>query len=285
MKKEFKHFVAGFLSCAVLTCGVSLAVTQFTSIDVVKDNVTIYANGKKVDSPNFTYNDSTYVPLRAVLEKMDCSISYDEETKSVYAENNLTYKELTVADAEPDKSDPVNIKITLKDGRAIEASLYPHVAPKTVENFVNLINKNFYDGLIFHRVINGFMIQGGGFDSSIYDGQMIAKKANAIYGEFAENGFTNNLKHTRGVLSMARTSDPNSASSQFFIMHDDAPHLDGDYAAFGEVTKGMDVVDSIATSKTTSKDVTVEYLGSKYNQYVDSIPEKAVVIKHIEILK
>ncbi len=145
------------------------------------------------------------------------------------------------------------IIITMEDGGVIKAELYPNIAPKTVENFLALVEDKFFDGLIFHRVIPGFMIQGGG-----YDANMNHKDAEAIRGEFTSNGFRNDLKHTRGVLSMARTSFPNSASSQFFIMHEDAPHLDGQYASFGKVTEGMDVVDRIANVKTNFTDTPLE---------------------------
>ena len=145
------------------------------------------------------------------------------------------------------------IIITMEDGGVIKAELYPNIAPKTVENFLALVEDKFFDGLIFHRVIPGFMIQGGGDDAN-----MNHKDAEAIRGEFTSNGFRNDLKHTRGVLSMARTSFPNSASSQFFIMHEDAPHLDGQYAAFGKVTEGMDVVDRIANVKTNFTDTPLE---------------------------
>ena len=145
------------------------------------------------------------------------------------------------------------IVITMNDGGVIKAELYPNAAPITVENFLKLVEEKFFDGLIFHRVISGFMIQGGG-----YDAEMNHKEAESIKGEFAANGVPNDIKHTRGVLSMARTSFPNSASSQFFIMHEDAPHLDGQYAAFGKVTEGMDVVDRIANTKTNFADAPVE---------------------------
>lgn len=146
-----------------------------------------------------------------------------------------------------------DIIITMKNGDVMKAELYPEVAPETVGNFLNLINKKFFDGLIFHRVIKGFMIQGGGYDENGNH-----KDAPSIKGEFTRNGFTNNLKHTRGVLSMARTSFPNSASSQFFIMHEDAPHLDGQYAAFGKITEGLDVVDKIANADTDYQDCPIE---------------------------
>ncbi len=147
----------------------------------------------------------------------------------------------------------INIRITMENGAQIEAELYPDVAPITVENFVSLIKEKFFDGIIFHRVIKGFMIQGG--DPT---GTGMGGSEKTIKGEFLSNGVVNELKHTRGVLSMARTMDPNSASSQFFIMHQDAPHLDGQYAAFGKVTKGMEVVDAIADSRTDFRDRPLE---------------------------
>lgn len=147
----------------------------------------------------------------------------------------------------------INIEIEMEDGGIMSAELYPDIAAITVENFVKLINENFFDGLIFHRVIKDFMIQGGGYGT---DGNI--KKTDSIKGEFDSNGVNNPLKHTRGVLSMARTMFPNSASSQFFIMHKDAPHLDGQYAAFGKVIEGMDVVDRIAETKTDYSDKPVK---------------------------
>lgn len=142
-----------------------------------------------------------------------------------------------------------DITITMKNGDVMKAELYPEIAPITVANFISLIENKFFDGLIFHRVIEGFMIQGGGYDENGNH-----KDAESIKGEFTRNGHTNNLKHTRGVLSMARTSFPNSASSQFFIMHKDSPHLDGQYAAFGKVTEGLEVIDKIASVPTDYQD-------------------------------
>ena len=130
--------------------------------------------------------------------------------------------------------------MTVKGYGDITMDLYGYLAPQTVENFVSLIEEGFYDGLTFHRIISGFMVQGGCPEGTGYGGS-----DKDLYGEFASNGYENNLAHTRGVVSMARSSDPNSASSQFFIMHQDAPHLDGDYAAFGFVTSGMNVVDAL----------------------------------------
>ena len=133
------------------------------------------------------------------------------------------------------------VTFTMENGDVMKAELYPEIAPTSVNNFVNLVQKGFYDGLIFHRVIAGFMIQGGD-----PEGTGMGGPGYSIKGEFASNGFKNDLKHTRGVLSMARSMRPDSAGSQFFIMHQDAPHLNGQYAAFGKVVEGMDVVDEIA---------------------------------------
>lgn len=156
----------------------------------------------------------------------------------------------------------------------IKAELYPEIAPNTVNNFISLIQQGFYDGLIFHRVIKGFMIQGG--DPK---GVGTGGPGYSIKGEFSQNGFDNTLKHSAGVLSMARSQMPDSAGSQFFIMHKDAPHLDGAYAAFGKVTEGMDVVNAIAETETdfsdkplenqVMKSVTVETFGEEYPE-----PEK-----------
>ncbi|MBO5060945.1 MAG: peptidylprolyl isomerase [Clostridia bacterium] len=184
-----------------------------------------------------------------------------------------------------DKSDPVHIKIVLTDGREMKADLYPNVAPKSVENFVGLIEDDFFDGLIFHRVINGFMIQGGGYDESFYEGNFNQKEAEPIKGEFSSNGVTNNLKHTKGVLSMARTQVPDSGSSQFFIMHETSPHLDGEYAAFGEITEGIEIVDEIAQSETTTLSGELTYEGQVYKQNMSDVPKEPVVIKTIDIIE
>ena len=161
------------------------------------------------------------------------------------------------------------VKITVRDFGEMIVELYPDKAPKTVENFLGLVKSGFYSGLIFHRVIAGFMIQGGGFDESFDH-----IEAPAIKGEFIRNGFmSNDIKHKRGVLSMARTMDPNSASSQFFIMHKDAPHLDTQYAAFGAVVEGIEVVDAIANVKT-----------GNYSYFSD-VPKTSVVIEKMEIIE
>ena len=142
------------------------------------------------------------------------------------------------------------VTITMKDGGVMSGELYPDIAPITVENFFKkLADEKFYDGLTFHRIIKGFMIQGGD-----PEGTGMGGPGYTIKGEFTSNGVQNDLKHTRGVLSMARTMDPDSAGSQFFIMHQDAPHLDGEYAAFGKITEGLDVLDRIASVKTNWSD-------------------------------
>lgn len=141
------------------------------------------------------------------------------------------------------------VTITMDNGDVMKAELYPEIAPNTVNNFISLINKGFYDGKIFHRVIRGFMLQGG-----CPNGNGMGGPGYGIKGEFSQNGFKNELKHTEGVLSMARSMAPNSAGSQFFIMHKDSPHLDGAYAAFGKVTEGMDIVNKIADVQTDYND-------------------------------
>ena len=166
------------------------------------------------------------------------------------------------------------ITFEMENGDILKAELYPEIAPNTVRNFISLVSSGFYDGLIFHRVINGFMIQGGD-----PEGTGMGGPGYSIKGEFAQNGFANDLRHSAGVLSMARSMMPDSAGSQFFIMHKNAPHLDGAYAAFGKITEGMDVVNKIAETATDYNDrpmedqrmkkVTVETFGEAYTD-----PEK-----------
>ena len=145
------------------------------------------------------------------------------------------------------------VRITMDSGKVIRLELYPETAPLTVENFLDLVKKGFYNGLTFHRIISGFMIQGGD-----PDGNGMGGHGYSIKGEFKSNGVDNPLKHEKGVISMARSMDPNSAGSQFFIMHEAAPHLDGQYAAFGKVIEGLDVVDEIASVETGFQDAPVE---------------------------
>lgn len=145
------------------------------------------------------------------------------------------------------------ITITMENGDVMKAELYPEIAPNTVNNFIHLVQKGFYDGLTFHRVIPGFMIQGG-----CPNGNGMGGPGYSIKGEFSQNGFSNDLKHTPGVLSMARAMHPDSAGSQFFIMHKTSPHLDGAYAAFGKVTEGLEIVDRIASTPTDFRDMPLE---------------------------
>ena len=166
------------------------------------------------------------------------------------------------------------VTITMANGDVMKAELYPEIAPNTVNNFISLVNKGYYNGLIFHRVIAGFMIQGG-----CPDGNGMGGPGYSIKGEFSQNGFKNTLKHTEGVLSMSRAMNPNSAGSQFFIMHKNSPHLDGAYAAFGKLVEGLEVVDKIAQVGTDWSDrpmvpqiidtMTVETFGETYPE-----PEK-----------
>ena len=166
------------------------------------------------------------------------------------------------------------VTFTMENGDVMKAELYPEIAPASVNNFISLIQKNFYDGLIFHRVIRGFMIQGGDPEGTGCGGP-----GYSIKGEFSQNGFKNDLKHTEGVLSMARSMMPNSAGSQFFIMHKEAPYLNGEYAAFGQVIDGMDIVNKIAEVRTDYSDrpmkeqkiksITAETFGVEYPE-----PEK-----------
>ena len=170
-------------------------------------------------------------------------------------------------------SNPI-VTFEMEDGKVFKAELYPEIAPNTVNNFISLVNKGFYDGLIFHRVIKGFMIQGGD-----PNGTGMGGPGYCIKGEFTANGFKNDLSHDKGVLSMARTMAPNSAGSQFFVMHEFSPHLDGQYAAFGKVIEGQDAVDAIANCRTDYNDrprekqvmkkVTVDTFGVEYPE-----PEK-----------
>lgn len=169
-----------------------------------------------------------------------------------------------------EKKNPI-VTFEMENGGVFKAELYPEIAPNTVNNFISLVNDGFYDGVIFHRVIPGFMIQGGD-----PDGTGMGGPGYSISGEFTNNGFKNDLKHQRGVLSMARTMMPNSAGSQFFVMHEDSPHLDGEYASFGKVFEGMEVVDKIANVERDFRDkpleeqimkkVTIETFGQEYDK-------------------
>jgi len=208
------------------------------------------------------------------LTLIGCSTSNKsnkEETNTQSNDNKEIYLSKETEKKETDKNPVATIE--MEDGKVIRLELYPEIAPNTVRNFISLANSKFYDGLIFHRVISGFMIQGGDPEGTGMGGPDYS-----IYGEFTNNQFENTLLHTKGVISMARSNDKNSAGSQFFIMHGDTPSLDGDYAAFGKVIEGMDVVDSIAQVETGSNDrpkkdvkiksITVDTFGVTYKEPV-----------------
>lgn len=206
------------------------------------------------------------------LALVGCSTkSKDDETQTPPKDETATVDYLS-KETEKKSSDKNPVAtIEMEDGGVIKVELYPEIAPNTVRNFISLANEKFYDGLIFHRVIKGFMIQGG--DPL---GNGTGGPDYSIYGEFSNNKFENDLSHQRGVISMARSRDMNSAGSQFFIMHEDNPGLDGDYAAFGKVIEGMEVVDDIAATDTNSNDkpatdmkiksISVDTFGVKYNE-------------------
>lgn len=223
-----------------------------------------------MDTPPVVINDRTMLPLRALGELLGAEVGWDQDTLTAsvrldidinedndgYAEKLMSYEQsmYDMYDAYDayvhGRSNVKRAVIALEDGRSIELELYPDIAPRTVANFEKLASEGFYNGLIFHRVIENFMIQGGGLNAS-----GTQQQADTIYGEFVSNGYPNFIKHERGVVSMARTmQSADSASSQFFIMHMDTESLNGDYAAFGKVTSGLDVVDEIAGAETDSSD-------------------------------
>ncbi|MEG1255672.1 peptidylprolyl isomerase [Clostridium sp.] len=198
--------------------------------------------------------------------------SYSSKTSDNGSDSNLDVNDKIYLSKEtekkPTEENPV-ATIEMENGGIIKVELYPEIAPNTVRNFITLANNEFYNGLIFHRVISGFMIQGG--DPT---GNGTGDCGYSIYGEFSKNNFSNDILHERGVISMARGKDKNSAGSQFFIMHSDSPHLDGEYAAFGKVIEGIDEIDKIASSETKNdkpiadikiKSITVDTFGVNYN--------------------
>lgn len=229
------------------------AVLDGDAIMLQIDNNKLFKPGEEaeLDVVPIVINDRTMVPVRAVSVGLGADVEWDAESRCV----NIDFKE----------QETIPVTFEIENMGIMTAELYPEVAPETVANFVKLANEGFYDGLVFHRVIDGFMIQGGGYDKDFN-----YKETESIKGEFASNGFENPLKHTRGVISMARTSDPNSASSQFFIMDETAEYLDGQYAAFGKLTDGFDVLDKIAETETYS-------LGNGMNDVLVELP----VIKSI----
>lgn len=242
MREIFEYFGA-----KVYWDGGTKTVTAVTDGDAVIlqiDNDKLFKPGEdpvELDVAPTIINDRTMVPIRAVAAGLGADVDWDGDTRCV----SITFEQTDKEDIETVITETIPATIEIEGLGTMTAELYPEVAPETVENFVKLANEGFYDGLVFHRVIDGFMIQGGG-----YDKDMNLKETESINGEFKSNGFVNPLKHTTGVLSMARTSDPNSASSQFFIMDGDYTHLDGEYAAFGKLTDGFDVLEKISELQT-----------------------------------
>ncbi len=204
--------------------------------------------------------------VRTIMETIDYEYQVQMEAQQKAQEEKMAADLAVLPELLNNK---IFFTITLNDNRKMKGELYPDLAPITVNNFIKLCNENFYNGLIFHRVIDGFMIQGGGYDKDFNQ-----KNADAIIGEFYANGYTNALKHEKGVISMARTDDPNSASSQFFIIDEASPHLDGSYAAFGKITQGLDVLEAISQVETETNEI----------GHAD-VPVKPVIIKSITINK
>ena len=272
-----------------VTDGESLFFTWIGRDHAFKTSVTEIEKTSILDVPPVIMSSRTMVPVRAVSEIFGATVNWDGASSTVsidYAKKNveaglaemfLTYEqELNKKyDAYKGYADHsgnlVNAEIQLENGGVITLELYPDIAPVTVANFVKLANEHFYDGLIFHRVIKNFMIQGGGFDASLNQ-----KQADTIKGEFVVNGSFNLIPHERGAISMARAAQSNdSASSQFFIVHDDSAFLNGQYAAFGRVTGGMEYVDAIAAQETHS----VELAQTR----MDDVPVENQVIKTVVI--
>lgn len=270
-----------------LTDGDSLYFTWIGRDHVFKTSAVELQDTSVMDVPPVIMNDYTMVPLRAISEIFGAQVGWDGATSTATVDYEKKNVETGLAEKfksyeqEMDKmydaykgyadgtGNMVNAEIQLENGGKIELELYSDIAPETVDNFVKLADEKFYDGLIFHRVIKDFMIQGGGFDTD-----MEQKEADNIKGEFIVNGCFNLIPHERGVISMARAQNMDSASSQFFIMHADSSYLNGQYAAFGKVTSGMEYVDAIADVETK----TVEEMGME-NVPVENQIIKTVVIK------
>jgi len=232
MKKYLNAFVISMLLTSTVY---GAQVTK--NIEVLFNSINIIVNGEKVVADNIVHEGTTYVPLRAIGELLGKEIVWEGESKTAYINDDSIKKE-----------DPV-VTMTMESGDQIQIELYPKSAPITVENFISLINQGFYDGLDFHRVIPGFMIQGGD-----PNGDGTGGSGNNIKGEFLKNGVKNDILHTKGTLSMARANHHDSASSQFFIVVEDTHYLNGEYAAFGKVIQGMDMIDKIVDVPTDEND-------------------------------
>lgn len=242
-----KYFGAIIIVLLLTTTLLAKQVTQ--KIEVIADRITIMVNGKGTEADTILYNATTYVPLRMVSELLSKDVDWEQTTKTVSInDQDASIKGQEIKEQKVKEKNPVATMI-MESGGQIKIELYPEIAPNTVNNFISLINEGFYNGLNFHRVIPGFMIQGG--DPA---GNGSGGPGYAIGGEFIQNGIQNDLAHSRGVLSMARAQDPNSAGSQFFIMVEDSPFLDGEYAAFGKVIEGMDIADQIVSMERDRSD-------------------------------
>lgn len=251
--------------------GASMSKDGNTYTMFIGNNIAYDSNGKEtpLSAPMQLVDNKSMVPLRFLSESAGLSVQWSQALFAVFVNSETAYKSLMPADTVP-------FTITLENGGVMKGELYPNIAPISVDNFTKLANSGFYDGTIFHRVIPGFMVQGGGYVIEEHEGQKyIGEKdtgGEAIKGEFASNGVQNDLKHTRGVISMARTTEPNSATSQFFIMHADTASLDGEYAAFGRVTEGLDVIDKIAAVETM-----------QVQPIFEAFPVEPVIIKNIHV--
>jgi len=230
-----KYFNALLISMLLTSTVFGAQVTK--QIEVLFNTINIVVNGEKVVADNMVHEGTTYVPLRAISELLNKDIIWEGETKTAYINDDSIGKEYPVA------------IITMESGDEIQIELYPETAPITVKNFISLMSQGFYDGLNFHRVVPGFVIQGGDPNG---DGTGGSEKN--IKGEFLKNGVKNDILHTKGTLSMARSDHPDSASSQFFIVLEDTHYLNGEYTAFGRVIQGMDMLDQIANVETDEND-------------------------------
>lgn len=230
-----KYFNAILIAALLTTTIYGAQITK--KIEVIFNSINIMVNGEKVKADNLVHEGTTYVPLRDISELLGKEVTWIGETKTAHINDDNIKQQHPVA------------LMTMENGDQVKIELYPEVAPITVKNFLTLIDKGFYDGLTFHRVIPGFMAQGG--DPT---GEGSGGSGQFIQGEFSENGIKNDILHTRGTLSMARSSHHDSASSQFFIVVEDSEFLNGEYAGFGKVIEGMDVVDQIVNTQTAPND-------------------------------
>lgn len=266
MKKYFSIIVIVLL---LTSTAFAKQITQ--KADVLFNAVNVKLNGKDVQVDSMSHDGTTYLSLRAVAEMFNTKVDWENETKTV----EINDKGTSDSNTNINKENPL-VTIEMENGDKIKMEFYPEVAPNTVNNFISLINKGYYNGLDFHRVIPGFMIQGG--DPA---GNGSGGPGYAIKGEFAKNGVENKMLHTRGVVSMARAAVPDSAGSQFFIVVEDSHFLNGEYAAFGKVIEGMDFVDNIVNvdRDASDKPSTAQVMKSISVDLFDETYEEPEVIK------